>query len=56
MINLGLKPYTQMIKQHRGRILADAFPRYDRKILAAYSETAVFTDYARFRKEQDKTM
>ena len=40
MVNLGIKPYTSWIKTYRGRRLADQFPRYDRKILRSYSETA----------------
>ena len=44
MVNLGIKPYTGFIKGRRGNHLADAFPKYDRKILIAYSETARLMD------------
>lgn len=44
MVNLGIKPYTSWIKAHRGKQLANAFPKYDAKILTAYSETANFVD------------
>lgn len=40
MVNLGMKPYTSWIRSYRGKRLADEFPRYDRKILRSYSETA----------------
>ncbi len=45
MVNLGLKPYTAWIKSHRGKKLANAFKKYDEKILSSYSETANFVDY-----------
>jgi hypothetical protein len=38
--NLGIKPYTELVKQWRGERLAKAFPRYDARILLAYSESA----------------
>mmetsp|Transcript_1244 Transcript_1244/g.2217 ORF Transcript_1244/g.2217 Transcript_1244/m.2217 type:complete len:245 (-) Transcript_1244:180-914(-) len=44
MINLGVKPYTGWIKVYRGEKLANAFPRYDKQILMAYSETATLID------------
>ena len=40
MANLGIKPYTQWMKNSRGEDLAKQFPQYDSKILIAYSETA----------------
>lgn len=44
MLNLGINPYTRWIKAHRGGKIAKAFPQYDSRILAAYSETANFMD------------
>lgn len=38
--NLGVKPYTALVKQWRGERLAQAFPKYDARILIAYSESA----------------
>jgi hypothetical protein len=38
--NLGIKPYTELVKQWRGERLAKAFPRYDARLLLAYSESA----------------
>ena len=38
--NLGIKPYTELIKQWRGERLAKAFPKYDPRVLLAYSESA----------------
>ena len=40
MDNLGFKPYTSKIKQMRGERLARAFPKYDARLLIAYSQTA----------------
>ena len=48
MNNLGIHPYTRWIKARRGRALAEAFPKYDEKILAAYSETANLQDWEHF--------
>mmetsp|Transcript_24309 Transcript_24309/g.37152 ORF Transcript_24309/g.37152 Transcript_24309/m.37152 type:complete len:254 (+) Transcript_24309:86-847(+) len=45
MNNLGVRPYTRWIKSRRGHALAEAFPMYDEKILAAYSETADLQDW-----------
>ena len=56
MINLGLKPYTAWIKSHRGKKLANAFPRYDEKILASYSETANFVDYEKEKESSKNAM
>lgn len=38
--NLGVKPYTELIKQWRGERLAQAFPQYDARFLLAFSESA----------------
>jgi hypothetical protein len=38
--NLGIKPYTELVKQWRGERLARAFPQYDSRVLLAYSESA----------------
>mmetsp|Transcript_18335 Transcript_18335/g.25436 ORF Transcript_18335/g.25436 Transcript_18335/m.25436 type:complete len:279 (-) Transcript_18335:49-885(-) len=40
--NLGIKPYTHMIKDMRANQLAQEFPRYDAKILKDYSKTDNF--------------
>lgn len=53
MVNLGIKPYTAWIKSQRGRKLADAFPQYDEKILASYSETANFMDMERSKEHPE---
>lgn len=39
MQNLGIKPYTEAVKNWRGRRLALAFPQYDANVLIQYSES-----------------
>ena len=56
MNNLGIHPYTRWIKARRGIALAEAFPKYDEKILAAYSETANLQDWEHFGWEQKQKM
>jgi hypothetical protein len=44
--HLGVKPYTHRLKRMRGNRLAKAFPRYDKQVLLAYSETAtIYNNY-----------
>lgn len=38
--NLGVKPYTELVKQWRGERLSQAFPKYDARLLVAFSESA----------------
>lgn len=38
--NLGVKPYTEKVKQWRGERLSNAFPQYDARFLIAYSESS----------------
>jgi hypothetical protein len=44
LVNLGFKPYTHRLKRFRGERLAKAFPRYDRRLLMQFSETATIYD------------
>lgn len=38
--NLGIKPYTELIKQWRSKRLAHAFPKYNSRVVRNYSESA----------------
>lgn len=38
--NLGIKPYTQKVKQWRAERLAEKFPQYDINVVMAYSKTS----------------
>lgn len=40
MDNLGIKPYTTRVKRWRANRLAQAYPRYDARVLMLYSETS----------------
>lgn len=40
MDQIGIKPYTQRLRNMRAERLAKQFPRYDREVLMNYSETA----------------
>lgn len=39
MKNLGIKPYTEKLKEMRARRLAKEFPAYDQRILHEYVAT-----------------
>lgn len=38
-ITLGIKPFTNRIREHRTRLLCEAYPQYDRHILGNFVET-----------------
>jgi len=39
MDNLGIRPYTAVLKKRRGNNLAKSFPQYDAKVIMDFSAT-----------------
>lgn len=39
MDNLGIRPYTAILKKRRGKNLAKCFPQYDSKVIIDFSAT-----------------
>jgi hypothetical protein len=44
MLNLGMRPYTQLLLQRRADRLAKEFPRYDAKMLMDYCHAVKLND------------
>lgn len=38
LTNMGLKPYSNMMKHRRAQRLVDSFPKYDPELLKQFSE------------------
>jgi hypothetical protein len=52
--HLGIKPWTDRIKQYRGRQLVQAFPQYDAELLMAYSESTALYKTAQEKRNEKR--